>query len=437
MGSRFAAARPVTTRLVLPLMSRSRLIALLVAGVAGVVTASWVSTWAHATPGQIAAADYTPTYVAATQWRSGHGADLYDPAAQTEQGAALGLRGAQFAGNRFVDAPLAAVVAAPFSLLGLDASFRVWSLLQLGLAVLAVVLVVRAAPWPEHAPRSVRIAAAAVAVAGAGTAMLFIEGQWDGVSALGLALAYVSWRRDRPALGGASLAAGLLLAKPHLAIVLVAWLLGRRDRRMLGGAAAGLAAVAAATIIAVGPAGVVAALRAPWLSMGVTPVRMLLGFLGLFASWLGNGPAAYGLAIAAGCMALVAGFRLGALTRRNPRTLEVSLAAATVLSLLAAPHLLAQDLVLLSVPLVWCLARAAAADGDHWPGARTVALLLGWVALDLAGRADIGNYSAAPPGRLVPVVLLAALATAATAAFLVRRRRGGAPVVLRSSAAAL
>lgn len=417
-------------------MSRSRVIAMLVAGVAGVVIASWVSTWVHATPGQIAAADYTPTYVAATQWRAGHGAELYDPAAQTAQGAALGLSGAQFAGNRFVDAPLAAVVAAPFSLLSLDASFRAWSLLQLGLVALAVTLVVRAAPWPEQSPRTARVAAAAAAVAGAGTAMLFLEGQWDGVSALGLALAYVSWRRERPALGGAALAAGLLLAKPHLAIVLVAWVLGRRDRRMLAGAGAAVAALALATLVLVGPAGVVAALRAPWLSMGVTPVRMLLGFLGLFASWLGDGPAAYALAIAAGCLALGAGFRLGAATRRDPESLEVSLAAATVLSLLAAPHLLAQDLVVLSVPLVWCLARAAAADGEHWPGVRTGALLAGWVVLDLAARADIGNYSGAPPGRLVPVVLIAALAIAG-AVVILQRRRLSAQVLVRSSATAL
>lgn len=418
-------------------MSRSRLIALLVAGVAGVVIASWGSTWVHATAGQIAAADYTPTYVAATAWRAGHGADLYDPGAQAAQGAALGLSGAQFTGNRFVDAPLAAVVAAPFSLLSLDASFRLWSLLQLGLVVVAVTLAVRAAPWPERSPRLARLATCAVAVAGAGTAMLFVEGQWDGVSALGLALAYVSWRRDRSAAGGAALAVGMLLAKPHLAIVLVAWLLGRRDRRMLAGAGAGLAALAAATLIAVGPAGVVAALRAPWLSMGVTPVRMLLGFLGLFASWLGDGPAAYALAIAAGCLAIAAGFRLGVATRRNPRTLEVSLAAATALSLLAAPHLLAQDLVLLSVPLVWCLARAAAADGERWRGPRTLALLAGWVLLDLAARADIGNYSAAPPGRLVPVVLIAALATAGAVAILQRRRRRPAQMLVRSPAAAL
>ena len=418
-------------------MSRSRLIAQLVAGVAGVVIASWVSTWVHATPGQIAAADYTATYVAATEWRAGHGADLYDPGAQKAQGAALGLSGAQFAGNRFVDAPLAAVVAAPFSLVDLDASFRLWSLLQLGLVVVAVTLVVRHAPWPEHTPRPARFAAGAVAVAGAGTAMLFIEGQWDGFSALGLAFAYVSWRRNRPAVGGAALAVGMLLAKPHLAIVLVAWLLGRRDRRVLAGAGTGLAAVALATVVAVGPAGVVAALHAPLVSMGVTPVRMLLGFLGLFASWLGDAPAAYVLAIAAGCLAIAAGFRLGDATRRNPGTLDVSLAAATVLSLLAAPHLLAQDLVLLSVPLVWCLASAAAADGGRWPGPRTVSLLAGWVVLDLAARADIGNYSAAPPGRLVPVVLIAVLATAGAVVILRRRRRRPAPALVRSSAAAL
>ena len=419
-------------------MSRSRLVAMITTGVACVVIASWITTWVHATPGQIAAADYTPTYVAATEWRAAHGADLYDPREQAAQGAALGLQGAQYAGNRFVDAPLAAVVAAPFSVLSLDASFRVWSLVQLGLVAVAVITAVRSARWTVHTPLAARIAAGAVALAGAGTAMVFLEGQWDGFSTLGLALAYASWRRNRPALGGASLAVGLLLAKPHLALVLVAWLLGRRDRRMLAGAGIGLAVIAGATLLAVGPGGVAAALQAPWLSVGVTPIRMLLSFLGLAASWLGDVPASYALAIAAGCIALAAGFRLGAMTRRDRRTLDVSLAAATALSLLAAPHLLAQDLVVLSVPLVWCLARAAPVDGVRWPGPRTVALLAAWVMLDLAARADIGNYSPAPPGRLVPVVLIVVLAGGGGVAVRQRRReRRAARMLVTPSVAAL
>lgn len=404
-------------------MSRTRLIALVLTGVAAAVFASWFLTWLRATPVQIGTSDYAPAYVAGTAWRHGLTASLYDPRAQLAQGAALGLSGAQFAGNRFVDPPLAAAVVAPFTLLDLDASFRLWSLLQLGLVVVAVMVAAGAAPWPPATPRGVRVLGASASVAFAGTAMLVLLGQWDGFSALGLALGYAGMRRGRPAASGALLVGGLLLAKPHLALALLAWLLGRRDRRMLAGAAGAFAVIVVASLLAVGPAGVAAAVTAPALAAGVTPVRMLLGFLGLFASWFGGGPAAYALAATAGALALTAGFRLGAWTRRAPQTLELSLAAAIVLSLLAAPHMLVQDLAVLTVPLVWCLARAAAADGiESWPGPWTLTLLAGWVALDLAARADVGNYSPAPPGRLVPVVLIAVLAAGALAVSRQRRR---------------
>lgn len=411
-------------------VSRSRLIAVLAAVLAAAVMSTWLVTWARATPGQIASADYTPTYVAATAWRTGHGGSMYEPAQQAAEGRSLGLAGAQYAGNPFVDPPLAAVVAAPLSLLGLDASYRLWSLLQLGLVLAAVVITARAAPWPRGVPWATPWMAGALGLAGAGTAMLVLLGQWDGFSALGLAIAYASWRGDRRALGGAALAAGSLLAKPHLALVLAAWLLGRRDRRMLAGAAASAAGLGAATLLVAGPGAVIGFLTAPALSSSVTSPRMLIGFVGFFASWLGAGAPAYALAALAAGAAAAGGALLGSRARRDPGSLELSLAAAAVLSLLAAPHVLVQDLALLAPPLVWCLARAAAMDGaERWPGWRTGAVILGWVALDLAARADAGNYSSAPPGRLVPVVLTVAVGTGLGAAMIKRRRQ---PVVAES-----
>ncbi|MGH7686049.1 MAG: glycosyltransferase 87 family protein [Candidatus Dormibacteria bacterium] len=416
-------------------MSRSRFVALAVTGVAAVVITSWFSLWLRATPAQTRTADYTATYVAGTAFRHGLGAELYDTHAQSRQAAALGLGGAQFSGEPFVDPPLVAALAAPLSLLALDASFRLWSLLQLAMVIAAVVVAVRAAPWPAATPAAVRVAAVAVGVAGAGTAVLFLQGQVDGFSALGLAVAYACWKNDRRAAGGVALAAGMLLAKPHLALLLAVWLLGRRDRRMLAGAAAGVAALTGATIAVVGPAGLASWVHAPFLTTSVTPVRMLLGLLGLSASWLGDAPVAYALAGVATLGAVVAAARLGAWTRRDPMTLDVSLACAAVLSLLAAPHMLTQDLAVLSVPLAVCLARAAAADGiAASPGPRTFALLAGWVLLDLAARADIGNYSPAPPGRLVPVVLIGTLVAGFVIAHLARR--GAAAVSVRSPAAA-
>ena len=87
--------------------------------------------------------------------------------------------------------------------------------------------------------------------------------------------------------------------------------------------------------------------------------------------------------------------------------LEPCLAAATVLSLLASPHLLSHDLVLLAPVLVWTLAWASTRDGAAaWPGRHSRAALAGWVVLSLATAVDLGADQAAPPGRLVPWALL-------------------------------
>jgi hypothetical protein len=313
-------------------------------------------------------------------------------------------------------AACALLVAAPFSLLDLLNSYRAWSLGQLFLLMAAVVLVTRAAPWPRGVLVAVQIATGLLGLAGAGAAMTVLQGQWDGVSALGLAAAYACWRADRRATGGFVLAAMLLLGKPHLALGLAAWLLGRRDRRMLTGAAAGALLVAACSAALVGPAACMAFLSGHVLAASLDQVRMMLGFTGLFGSWFGDSPLSYALAVIAGLIALSVCYLLGASVRRAPQRLEASLAGAVLLSLLVAPHMLVQDLVLVGLPLIWCSAAADAGDGaTPWPGRRTLMLIIGWVLLDVTARLDLGNYTAAPPGRLVPWLLVAAAVAACAA----------------------
>jgi hypothetical protein len=403
-------------------MGRSRVLAMLVGAVALVVMISWLRVWADANPAQIGRADYTATYVAATQWREGQGDLVYDRKAQLAAGARLGIAPAQL-GNPFVNPPSTLPVAAPFSFLDLLNSYRAWSLTQLLLLVAAVLLVTRAAPWPRGLPAAVPIATGLLTLAGAGVAMTVLQGQWDGVSALGLAAAYACWRGDRRATGGFVLAALLLLGKPHLALGLAAWVLGRRDRRMLTGAAAGALLVATCSLVLVGPAACLGFLSGHVLTASLDQVRMMLGFTGLFGSWFGDSPLSYVLATIAGLTALGACYLLGASARRSPQRLEASLAGAVLLSLLVAPHMLVQDLALIGLPLIWCSADAAVRDGaTPWPGRRTLMLIIGWVTLDLAARIDIGNFSPAPPGRLVPWLLIAAAITACVACGIFRLR---------------
>ena len=131
--------------------------------------------------------------------------------------------------------------------------------------------------------------------------------------------------------------------------------------------------------------------------------------MGLATSWLGTGVGATAFGLAGSLVALAGCAVLGARSAGRPMRLEAALAGALALSLVASPHLLAHDLVLLAPAFVWCLAQAAAADGTAaWPGQAAGRLLTGWVGLNLLVDLDTGNSAPAPPGRLVPWALLLA-----------------------------
>jgi hypothetical protein len=389
-------------------MPRPRLPAAVVATAAVVLLAAYVALWAGVTTANIGTSDFTASYVGATLLREGHGAAMYDQSLQAPLHAAL-IAPLQRGNLPFVNPPVAAALVVPLTLLRLNAAYRLWQAAQLLMLVAAVVLALRAAPWPARLHRSgVRGAAALAALAGTGTLSLGLLAQWDGFSALGLAAAYALWRRDRGFAGGAVLAASAAIAKPHLAIGLAALLLGWGERRVLAGAVVGLAAVMVASLAAVGPSGLGGFVGAVVDDSHRWPLASLLGFTGLAGSWLGNGGAAELLAAAGSLAAVGSCVVLGRRLARDRAALEPCLAAAALLSLVASPHLLSHDLVLLAPALVWLLAWASAQDGyATWPGRHGRAVLAGWVVLSLTLAVDLGADASAPPGRLVPWALLA------------------------------
>jgi hypothetical protein len=389
-------------------MSRPRLPAALVATAAIALLAAYVVLWSGVSSANIGTSDFTASYVGATLMREGHGAAMYDETLQAPLHAAL-IAPLQRGNLPFVNPPLAAAAVVPLTLVPLTTAYRIWQAAQLLMLVAAVVIALWAAPWPARVRRrGVEGAAALAALAGTGTLSLGLLAQWDGFTALGLAGAYALWRRDRGLAGGAVLAATAAIAKPHLAIGLAALLLGWRDRRVLAGAALGLAVVLLGSLAAVGPAGLTGFIGAVGHDAGRWPLASLLGFTGLTGSWLGNGATAQLLAAAGSISAVVGCVLLGRRLARDLGALEPCLAAAAVLSLLASPHLLSHDLVVLAPVLVWLLAWASARDGlAAWPGRYGRAVLAGWVVLSLAVAVDLGAQGAAPPGRLVPWALLA------------------------------
>ena len=112
------------------------------------------------------------------------------------------------------------------------------------------------------------------------------------------------------------------------------------------------------------------------------------------------------IGIAGSLLALAGCGLLGARSRGIPGALETSLAGAAALSLVASPHLLPHDLVILAPVFAWCAARAAAADAAPWPGLVTIRVIAAWAALAVLTLVDTGNAAPAPPGRLVPLALI-------------------------------
>jgi hypothetical protein len=209
-------------------------------------------------------------------------------------------------------------------------------------------------------------------------------------------------------------------AKPHLALGVAAFMLGWRSRRVLLGALAGGVAVAAASAALIGPQGVAGFVQALTGSAARWDLDTFVSFIGLPGAVMGNGAAAQ-LAGVIGTLAacMVAGW-LGACVRRDYSLLEPALAGATVLSLLAAPHVLLHDLVLIAPAVVWCVAYALRRGGDRIVTLLTALAPFG--VLTVAGLATIGGGALAvahggmlAPGAVVtPALLLLAGTCVAT-----------------------
>ena len=396
---------------------------LLVAAPAAAILVLICAGWLAVSQRDIGRSDFTSTYVGSTLLREGHGDHLYDESLQAPLHSALIAPDSE--GNLpFVNPPAAALAALPLTLLGLAAAYRLFALAQLAMLVLGVALAVRASPGRLPLPRAVPWTAGLVALAGAGTASLALLGQWDGLVALAVGGGYALLRSGRPGWAGAVLAAGLVLAKPHLGIGLAAFLLAWRERRVIVGAVAGVAAVAIASLVVAGPGGTAGFASIALGSTGRWSLASMLGFTGLAGSWLGDGAATQVVAAVLSLLAVAAATGLGAAVHREPGRLGTALAGAVALSLVASPHLLGHDLAVLAPVAAWCLLEAARSEpAASWPGPRSLRVLALWVALNGAALLDLGNSSPAPPGRLVPLSLVGIAVAACTACGLWPARR--------------
>ena len=284
-----------------------------------------------------------------------------------------------------------AFVAVPFELLGTDLGGRLWILfglacLALGLYLAAPSRTLRRAALPaERGVQRAGYAPALPAFSSVPTALLLLNGQLDGIVALGIGAAVALW--TQPFLAGVCL--GLTLVKPQLVLPLGAALLLSRRWRVLGGwAVAGIVLLAAT--LAVNPRWVLEWL--PALGATVAPVSREIDLPHLGTAF----PAPYrGWAVAVlSVMALAA---VLALARRRRSDFRAAAAVIVAGGVLVAPHALPTDFVLVAVALAiwgeadwrdWVIlsvgAAIAAVVPAPWPAVVGV-LVVGWLCLRAAG----------------------------------------------------
>ena len=229
-----------------------------------------------------------------------------------------------------------ALIAVPFEALGTDLGGRLWILFGLACLALGAYLAVRPRPPSAILP----------AFASVPTALMLLNAQVDGLVVLGIGAALAL--RSRPYFAGFAL--GLTLVKPQLVLPLgAALLLARRWRVLAGWASAGVLLWAS-----------VAVLNPRWVLDWLAPTGTTItpGSREVDLPHLGTLlPATWQLyAVAALTLLTVAGLVLVA--RRCKNGFDGQAAILVAGGVLAAPHALPADLVLVALALaIWGQAR--------------------------------------------------------------------------------
>jgi glycosyl transferase family 87 len=262
-----------------------------------------------------------------------------------------------------------ALIAVPFEALGTELGGRLWVLF--GLACLALGM------WLAARPRAA--SAALPGFASVPTALLLLNAQLDGFVALGLGAALALW--SRPFLAG--LALGLTLTKPQLVLPAgLALILARRWRLLAGWAVAGVALWASFAIL--DPRWVMR-----WLGPASSTVQPIAREVDLahLAVFLPQGAQTYGLA----AISLVTGLTVIWLAWRRRDDTATAASILVAGGILASPHALPADLVLVSLALVM------------WPRADA------WDWVILSAGAVVAALAPAPMPVVVGLVVIARL----------------------------
>ena len=283
--------------------------------------------------------DFTINYSAGVLVRQGQFAAPYHQAALGDTMRRVAPDGAIDPGLPFSLPLIAALPFAGLSLLPIDIAFRVWQVISAALLVLGVVILQRARPLDRRAPAFALLGL----LAAVPTWTSLTEGQVTPLLLVGGALLIATLGRDQWAMaagGGA-----LLAVKPqYLPVYLVLLLAARRWRMLL--AAGGGAALVLMSPLAGGVGGIAAMLHNALRANQAVTIRLDEAWIGVVGPAL---PAAAATAVAIATYALVLA-TLAVIAWRRPASSTGFAVLALVLGVLASPHALPHDLLILVVP---------------------------------------------------------------------------------------
>jgi alpha-1,2-mannosyltransferase len=309
--------------------------------------------------GRFKGSDYVQFYVMGSLVHEGRTGDLYEAHAHLSEGRRRIHPDLRLYAAHPNYGPQVALAFVPLALLPYGWSLAVFLGLSLVCYAFSVWIV-----WRDCA--ALRGHGWLVAVLAAGSPLLLTVvryGQASAFALLALALAFAAFRRQRLFLAG--FAIGCLAYKPQLGVLFAIVLVAARQWRVVGGAAAAVGAQLAIAWITAGSQSMMRygaelwllALNPQLIAKHASELHSVRGFVNLLV------PNAT-IVTVCGVVALIAAIALAIRTWSSAGPLSARFGALIVLTILASPHLISYDLLLLTLPLL-LFADWAAQHADH------------------------------------------------------------------------
>ena len=324
--------------------------------------------------GRFKGTDYIYFYVMGSLIAEGRAGALYDPDAHLAEARGRIDPSVNLYAPYSNYGPQVAAAFAPLSKLTFGWSLALFLILTAAAYALSVWCIWRVCPGLHaYGPAVVVLAAGSPAFFS-----LLRYAQLSALSLLLLSLAVVAHVRDRRFLAG--LMVGMMVFKPQLGVVVALVMVAAREWRILSGASVAAAAQLGAAWLVGGTEVMRQYLQVLWtLARNPSLVQIYPGevhSLRGFAQLLVHSPA---VASVVSLLALIAAVWLGARAWRSNLPVPVKWGQLVILTVLASPHLLTYDLVLLTIPLL-AFANWAIANREH-PVQPRISRLLLWLYL--------------------------------------------------------